>query len=157
MLEVEEFPELDVKINVIMAWHQRTFEECDFFMQLQKWDEELKEIKDYNVETDDFMLELADLFIVASGMRRFNREVSQAMFKYIIKNYKPFFIKLPEFIDKKMEINRSRTWEIKNGVYRHKIKKAFKRVLKGATSERKVCRVGIYQKHTKERCKDFYK
>ena len=110
-------------IREIAEWHEQTFEEETFEGQAGKFLEELVEFFDED-DYDKAITELADCFIVACGMWRFNKVESLHAFmnlENIMHNRGVSYEELTDAVVKKMEINRSRTWA-KNGEgsYQHK-------------------------------------
>lgn len=123
----------------ILNWSIKTFENETFSQKLQKWNEELKEVRDARGESRLF--EIADLFIVAIGMRRFNKEVSKKMVDYVNSLF-PSNKNLMEYVSIKMEQNKKRVFELNGSVYRHKTKGKMKikngtRVLYSVNRERR--------------------
>lgn len=95
----------------IAKWHEQTFPDCELADQLTKFDEESKEYEESNS-----MEELADMFIVACGISRFDTVTAMAYFQIVgallgereeIASTVLFYLA----IEKKMTKNRSRVWE----------------------------------------------
>lgn len=98
-------------VLTIAKWHEETFPDATLRDQLLKFEEEKKEFS----ESKDIM-ELADMFIVACGVCRFDCLAAAECFDYIPDLLANFggtgaCALFQSCIDKKMEINRKRTWE----------------------------------------------
>ncbi len=117
-------------IRDICEWHEATFPNATEETQQSKFTEETHEAELECIDmfeflafpTDEYMFEIADCFISAVGMYRFNEKKANLMLNRLWKDM-PYlaFIRLPTFVKRKMEINKKRTWTMdKNGVYRHK-------------------------------------
>lgn len=95
----------------IAKWHEETFPDCELADQLTKFDEESKEYEESNS-----MEELADMFIVACGIARFDSVIALEYFAEVYKLLKKWkrIATVSVFhmvIDEKMKKNRSRVWE----------------------------------------------
>lgn len=103
----------------IMQWHADTFPDATLDDQLEKYQEEQREWVESG-EKD--ITELADMFIVACGIARFDLwegahaiwDVYEWMDDGRVSPKKVF-----KTVDKKMKINRKRTWHKENGLYKH--------------------------------------
>lgn len=101
-------------IDTIIAWHKNTFKDESLEGQLKKYDEEKEEF----VKSDKKDLsELADMFIVACGIARFDMlngiyALNNVNFWRGVSGFDT--LKLCEAIEKKMEKNRKRVW-VKSG------------------------------------------
>ena len=98
-------------ILTIAQWHQETFPDCELEDQLAKFDEEAQEYAESNK-----MEELADMFIVACGIARFDAVTAMAYFQitgeYLGEREEPASgILFARAVDKKMQRNRARAWE----------------------------------------------
>lgn len=108
-------------IDTIIAWHKDTFPDADLDGQIEKYHEELHEWEDTDY-TD--ISELADLFIVACGIARF--DLGQGLM-YLADVYDQYcgndLIGTDDVVaavEKKMEKNRKRVWNKSgNGTYHH--------------------------------------
>lgn len=115
-------------IESIARWHRETFPDATLLAQLEKFQEEKKEWEtSMYLSPDGHILgdvsELADMFIVACGIARFNH--IDAMYNFhaitnVLHNTIFATLDLERAIDAKMEINRARTWNNNNGYYKHK-------------------------------------
>lgn len=109
-------------IQSISEWHKQTFPDATLEGQIKKFNEERDEYK----QTPTFF-ELADMFIVACGISRFDSILALDYFKEVHKklqrkkwlyfNAKDLFI---EIINIKMNTNRRRQWNKVGGLYKHK-------------------------------------
>lgn len=98
----------------IAKWHEETFPCSTLEGQLQKYDEEKEEFAKSDRKD---LSELADMFIVACGIARFDmcwgiRTLNNVVFWQQIGGFDT--PKLCEAIEKKMEKNRKRVW-VKSG------------------------------------------
>lgn len=107
-------------IDTIIQWHKETFPDATLDGQIKKFEEELNE---YNEEKN--MQELADMFIVACGIARFNSIIALEYFAVVFKALRTWKILgvigvLQVVIDEKMEKNRKRVWKTTSeGTYHH--------------------------------------
>lgn len=104
----------------IAQWHAETFPDADKDAQARKFFEE-KDEWDASGKTD--ILELADMFIVACGICRFDVMTALAALRVVDSCRVNAGVEVGEFldaIDDKMKINRARTWEQRGGLYKHK-------------------------------------
>lgn len=108
-------------IDTIIAWHKQTFPDATLDGQMEKWNEELKEFRETNYRS---AYELADMFIVACGIARFDTVLG---LYYLSEIYdwlgSDIMFGDKEFIDgveKKMAKNRKRVWNnTADGTYHH--------------------------------------
>lgn len=107
-------------IATIIQWHEKTFPDATLDGQKTKFAEELGE---YNESVN--MEELADMFIVACGIARFNSVVALEYFAVVFNallGWKLIGVHglLMTIIDNKMKKNRARTWKkTGGGTYHH--------------------------------------
>ena len=109
-------------IDTIIQWHKETFPDATLEGQLEKYQEEQRE----GVESDYADIkELADMFIVACGIARF--DIFEGLF-YMHDVYEWYlesqniinFADLEKAIEEKMEKNRKRVWnKTAEGTYHH--------------------------------------
>lgn len=107
-------------IQSIIEWHTKTFPNATLEGQLEKFKKERKEWLD-SEHTD--ISELADMFIVACGVARFDTIEAMFCFGRVDDNLTISVFQTKELekaIDKKMEINRKRKWNFQDGQYQHK-------------------------------------
>ena len=108
--------------NEITEWSKQVFPDLTMEAQLKKLDEELGELVEAIKKEDEAeeLKETADLYIVARILNdRFNSYIG-AFFLGMIHNSEVENIE--QAVEKKMEINRNRKWNVKNGVYKHEEK-----------------------------------
>lgn len=106
----------------ILDWHKKTFPDCTYESQLEKLDEELKEVVEAqrNRLIEHSYDELADVYIVSTVLKeRFNSTMG-AYFTLLLNEHP--VPELSKRVDRKMNTNQKRTWCKVNGVYRHKEK-----------------------------------
>lgn len=112
-------------IATIIQWHKDVFPEACFEGQAKKWEEEYGEFLTARTHKDtaEMVSELADLFIVACGIMRFN--LIQGCQRMLLWNELRYthgwaLSTCEEAINKKMKKNRARKWEyLGNGNYHH--------------------------------------
>lgn len=103
--------------KTISEWSEKTFPTLTKESQLNKLIEETVEYIKANTD-DEHIKELADIYIVASILKeRFDCKLGWGIFRGI---FTFDMTAVYSAVDDKMKINRSRIWEFKNGVYRHK-------------------------------------
>lgn len=108
-------------IYTIAQWHAETFPDATLEGQIIKYTEEAKEFVDSNYQD---IMELADLFIVACGIARFDLHQGLFYLSDIYDWYNADINLSPEdlqqAVDKKMEINRKRVWKkTTEGTFHH--------------------------------------
>lgn len=107
-------------IMTIAKWHEETFPDATLEDQLLKFEEEYDEWKEAQN-----LLELADMFIVACGVARFDgREAMHCFWRIEKCLHQTKRMSLDHLIRdcviKKMKINRNRVWKKQdNGTYHH--------------------------------------
>lgn len=107
-------------IETIIAWHRKTFPDATLEGQRIKFEEELNE---YNENVT--LQELADMYIVACGIARFDSMAAMEYFAVVFKAMRDWKIApvpyvLQEIVNKKMEKNRKRVWnKTGEGQYHH--------------------------------------
>lgn len=109
-------------IKSIIEWHEQTFPDATLEGQLEKFDDEVKEFWGCELLSEDAATELADCFIVACGIARFNNVEAIKAFSFVVGyllNDKELTQMFNIAIDKKMAINRKRKWGIGKGNYQH--------------------------------------
>ena len=112
-------------IETITNWHRDTFQDAGLIDQIIKFTEEMKEFDVALTSGQDALSELADMIIVAAGIRRFDELFASAFvtFTYMEASDAGFdMTELWDAIQKKMEKNRKRVWnKTDNGTYHHEI------------------------------------
>lgn len=113
--------DLNEVLEVIKIWNKATFPEATLAGQLAKLEEEIKEFTDAK-DNEAHAQELADIFIVLGGLRRFESLIGNMQEKFLTKEMPVAVLaKLIVSIIQKMEINMKRTWEKDSeGKYHHK-------------------------------------
>ena len=112
-------------VATIIQWHKDVFPEANFEGQMKKWEEEYGEFLTARTRKNaaEMGAELADLFIVACGIMRFN--LIQGCQRMLLWNELRYthgwaLSTCEEAINKKMKRNRARKWEyLGNGNYHH--------------------------------------
>lgn len=108
-------------IDTIIAWHKQTFPDATLDGQIRKYQEELREWEESQYEDTS---ELADMFIVACGIARF--DLAQGLI-YMADLYDQFVgndsigvDKVMSKVENKMAKNRKRVWnKTADGTYHH--------------------------------------
>lgn len=102
----------------ILLWNIKTFPKLTKISQFKKFSEELEEMLKCENNTKEYYEELADCYIVAYGMFRFDFRLAL----YLIRTCN-FYNQNRKFtkqkIKEKMKINKKRLWGYSNGVYHH--------------------------------------
>lgn len=107
-------------IASIIKWHEQTFPDATLEGQIEKFDDELSEYGE-----SECLEELADLFIVACGIARFDNVSALVAFERVCEILKLWRVNygnpvpLQMAIDNKMAINRERKWGKGKGNYQH--------------------------------------
>lgn len=112
-------------VATIIKWHKDVFPEASFEGQMKKWEEEYGEFLTARTRKNaaEMGAELADLFIVACGIMRFN--LIQGCQRMLLWNELRYthgwaLSTCEEAINQKMKRNRARKWEhMGNGNYHH--------------------------------------
>lgn len=111
---------LNCELNAIKEWNEKTFPDATLAGQLAKLEEEIEEMMQAK-NNEDKMKELADVFIVLGGLRRWNSKIgiSQENCHVAIMDT-PILTNLIVEIAQKMEINLKRVWKKSgNGKFHH--------------------------------------
>lgn len=112
--------------------HQELFKDITLMSQITKFSEEYNEmeeaIKHIDENSDAFYEELADMFIVACGILRFNEALGKCLCKSIVDDFtykkdekgNDYLSALTTKVIEKMNKNIKRVWsKTKNGNYKH--------------------------------------
>lgn len=118
-------PAEEEDVATIMQWHKDVFPEASFEGQMKKWEEEYGEFLTARTRKNaaEMGAELADLFIVACGIMRFN--LIQGCQRMLLWNELRYthgwaLSTCEKAINQKMKRNRARKWEhMGNGNYHH--------------------------------------
>lgn len=106
-------------VETIIRWHANTFPQATLAGQLEKFYEERMEYEE--AKRPHKLEELADMYIVACGICRFDAYLgaeAMAEMDSLFAHHDKRNIK--KAIDKKMAINRKRSWNCsKDGYYKH--------------------------------------
>ena len=103
-------------IETIIQWHRETFPDATFEGQQQKWEDEFQEFCDSGIKD---ISELADMFIVACGIARFDSIGALGFFVSISRFVGTKYDELRNAVQEKMKINRARKWDFAGGKYQH--------------------------------------
>lgn len=106
-------------IDTIIKWHTETFPDATLDGQIAKWEEEKQEYEHTGYNTEEELYELADMIIVSAGIARFDYTYGIGLFANIICLYGYAVDDIWQAVEKKMEINKKRTWQESNGSYHH--------------------------------------
>jgi hypothetical protein len=104
-------------IKSIIEWHEQTFPDATLEGQMAKFADEKKEF-----EQEPSLEEWSDMFIVACGIARFDSILALHYFSdcfKILARQAISNVYVQQAVDKKMQINRNRTWGFSNGNYQH--------------------------------------
>lgn len=107
----------------IMKWSEETFPDATLSGQSDKFATEFEEWKKSGYKD---ISELADMTIVACSIRRFDERTYLDCLNIINMERSKYGITaemLNDAVNKKMQKNRKRKWEYKNGNYQHKEEK----------------------------------
>lgn len=110
-------------IKSIIEWNEQSFPDTTLDGQIAKFFDEEQELLEAKTE-EDILSEMADCFIVASGIGRFDivyaaRFMGRA-FNLFTQDPRLTIDKVQDAINKKMSVNRLRKWERKGNNYQHK-------------------------------------
>lgn len=120
-LDVEDFDDFQELAEKISEIHAQLFPDATLNSQIEKFEEEYEEaeyaakVQQSNEETKN---ELADLFIVACGIKRFSEPLFIVLQAGLVKDC-PDRQEYAEAIVNKMNKNIKRKWNNKNGLYKH--------------------------------------
>ncbi len=99
------------ELDEIKEWNEETFPDATLSGQLAKLEEEFKEFYEAE-EVDEKEKELADVFIVLGGLRRWESYVGRFIEdKFAEEMHFCVIGSLLDAIKKKMKINRKRVWK----------------------------------------------
>lgn len=106
-------------IKSIIEWSEQVFPDATLDGQWEKLDEEHKEWE----SSDNDISELADMFIVACSIARFSTVDALSAFGSVRDELQKAFVTwstLEKAVNEKMQTNRARSWEKRDGQYKHK-------------------------------------
>lgn len=102
---------LDCELNAIKKWNEETFPDATLGGQLAKLEEEIEEMMQAK-NNEDTMKELADVFIVLGGLRRWDSKIGISQEnRYTAIMDTPILTSLIVEIAQKMKINLKRVWK----------------------------------------------
>lgn len=107
-------------VESIIDWSKKAFPDATMTGQQDKFKEEKDE---WNASNCSDIAELADMFIVACSIARFDTvEAMFCMERVAHELYHSTFATqdLERAINNKMRVNRARSWEKRDGQYKHK-------------------------------------
>lgn len=110
------------KIYQICIWHNETFPKATLEGQRRKFKEEFEEFVAAE-DPEHKLAELADMYIVACGIKRFDESLALHLIGRVLEFGADADFTIKELlcaIDKKMEINKARKWSGKDGCYHHR-------------------------------------
>lgn len=112
--------------------HQELFKDVTLISQITKYSEEFNEMEEANRHIDEnpeaFYEELADMFIVACGILRFNEALGKCLCKSIVDDFiykkdeedNDYLSVITTKVIEKMNKNIKRVWsKTKDGNYKH--------------------------------------
>lgn len=120
-LNVEDFEDFDELAEKVSEIHEQLFPDATLESQIKKFEEEYEEVEHAAkvlMSDEEIKNELADLFIVACGIKRFSKPLSIFLQAGLVKGI-PDSQEYAEAIVAKMNKNIKRKWNNKNGLYKH--------------------------------------
>lgn len=120
-LNVDDFENFKELAEKIMEVHTQLFPDATLESQIKKFEEEFEEVEyaAYVLKSDEEVKnELADLYIVACGIRRFSKPLFIILQASLINDV-PNSQEYAEAIITKMNKNIKRKWNNKDGLYKH--------------------------------------
>lgn len=120
-LNVNDFGDFQVLAEKVSEVHAQLFPDATLDSQIKKFEEEFDEVEHAATvlkSDEETKNELADLFIVACGIKRFSRPLFLILFAGLINDV-PDRLEYAEAIVAKMNKNIKRKWNNKNGLYKH--------------------------------------
>ena len=109
-------------IKSIIEWSEQTFPDATIEGQIEKYHQEQIEMYDCTRGSEEELFELADCFIVACSIGRFDTEHAAYYFGDVEQMIIESDFSRQEVcaaVDAKMAINRIRKWSKGNGSYQH--------------------------------------
>lgn len=108
--------------NKIAKVHEYLFYEANLESQMKKYKDECAEY--CNADEEGKLEELADMYICACGIERFDYTIGTQLQKYVLELHSTQYKKeqILEKVVEKMNILQTRTWKLDNkGYYQHEI------------------------------------
>lgn len=97
-------------IDEIVSWNKEFFPDNEFSDQWNKVLEEHKEMNEAE-NVDDFMFEMADVFIALCGLVRFRESFGKGLIDLFLDTNKVYLNALPFYVEEKIKINKNRVFE----------------------------------------------
>ena len=116
--DFDDFQELAEKVSEI---HAQLFPDATLESQIKKFEEEFEEVEyaaKVLMSDEETKNELADLYIVACGIKRFSEPLFTILQAGLVKDI-PDRQEYAEAIIAKMNKNIKRKWNNNNGLYKH--------------------------------------
>lgn len=99
------------ELDSIKEWNEETFPDATLAGQLAKLEEEFKELAEAK-EMEEKEKELADIFIVLGGLRRWDSKIGNCIVNTMVEKMPlSILLELLPSIKTKMDINRKRVWK----------------------------------------------
>lgn len=120
-LNVNDFEDFQELAEKIMEVHEELFPDATLESQIEKFEEEFTEVEHAAkvlMSDEETKNELADLYIVACGIKRFSEPLFTILHAGLVKDV-PDRQEYAEAIINKMNKNIKRKWNNKNGLYKH--------------------------------------
>lgn len=108
-------------IKKIIEWSEFAFPDATLYGQIDKFNKEYEEYFDADTDSDK-LKELADVFIVAFSISRFDIGEGLYYINDAIQLHSDSVFSMDELVEaiqNKMAINRQRKWKKQNGQYQH--------------------------------------
>lgn len=108
--------------NKIAKVHEYLFYEANLESQMRKYKDEYTEFCEADEENK--LEELADMYICACGIERFDYIIGTHLQKYVLELHTSYYKKdqILEKVVEKMNILQQRTWKLDNkGYYQHEV------------------------------------
>ena len=120
-LNVEDFDDFVTLAEKVSEVHAQLFPDATLESQIKKFEEEFEEVEHAAkvlMSDEETKNELADLYIVACGIKRFSEPLFAILQAGLVKDI-PDRQEYAEAIIAKMNKNIKRKWDNKNGLYKH--------------------------------------
>lgn len=120
-LNVEDFEDFITLAEKVSEVHAQLFPDATLESQIKKFEEEFAEVEhaaSVLKSDEETKNELADLFIVACGIKRFSEPLFTILQAGLVKDV-PDRLEYAEAIVNKMNKNIKRKWNNTNGLYKH--------------------------------------
>lgn len=120
-LNVEDFDDFISLAEKVCEVHTQLFPDATLISQIKKFEEEYGEVEHAATvlkSDEETKKELADLFIVACGIKRFSEPLFTILQAGLVKDV-PDRLEFAEAIVNKMNKNIKRKWNNTDGLYKH--------------------------------------